>query len=147
MLKCISNIKKVILLAFLMQYSIFGYCLDLISEQQQQFAFDFVLKEMNYKYNEKYLLPKILNSELIDSDKYKEICSSCENKRINLFVPPYNEIWVLSKVDLSVVVHELVHYVQYFYEKETDGSLYYLEEQAVDVQNKFKEQYGLIKLN
>lgn len=84
-------------------------------------------------------IPKVIPSEDVPYEKYNEHCPFCENKRINWFVPKWNEIWITKNQDKSVLVHEFVHFFQvkfYLAENDDDGSL---EEEAIKIQNLYKK--------
>lgn len=85
-------------------------------------------------------LPVIVRAESVsDEDFNKMIGFDTEGKRTNFFLPP-RTILLTQKSEAHNLAHELVHYLQYNYKGLRDGSTDQVEDQAVSIQNWFKEK-------
>lgn len=117
--------------------------IDPFSKEVQEYVFHWVAKKLRVKIDEKVARPLVLSSLDVPAKKYDAFCTYCESKRINFYVSPHNEIWILPTSDVGVLAHEMVHYFQVQYDGETEDDSGALEDLAVDIQNEFKSLIAL----
>ncbi len=104
----------------------------------QKDALQFVAQKMNVVVEGGG--PNVVVSESIsDEDFNKLVGFDTGGKRTNLFYPP-NTIYLTSNSEAHNLVHEYVHYIQYKYNGVTDGTSDVVEDEAVRIQNLFRER-------
>ncbi len=108
--------------------------------EAQRAALQFVAKAMNVALDAGIALPAIIESETVsDADFNRVMGFDTGGKRQNIFLPP-GTIFLLKKSEMHNLVHEFVHYVQYHYKGITDGTTDEVENEAVAIQNLFREK-------
>lgn len=106
----------------------------------QQTALRFVANTMEVTLDAAIAPPVVVEAETVsDADFNRVIGFDTGGKRQNLFLPP-STIFLLRKSEMHNLVHECVHYVQYHYRGLTDGTTDEVENQAVAIQNLFREK-------
>jgi len=112
----------------------------------QKKALGFVTEKMGVTLDINIVpLPTVLEAESVsDADFNEKIGFDTEGKRQNLFLPPCT-ILLVKRSKMHNLVHECVHYIQYNYKGLTDGTTDEVENQAVAIQNLFRENDPEVK--
>lgn len=103
-------------------------------------ALSFVAEKMNVVLDAAIALPVVIEAESVsDEDFNKVVGFDAGGKRHNVFLPP-STIFLLSDSKMHNLVHECVHYMQVHYKGVTDGTSDEVEDEAVAIQNAFREK-------
>ena len=95
---------------------------------------------MNVVLDAAIALPVVVEAESVsDEDFNKAVGFDTGGKRHNVFLPP-STIFLLNNSKMHNLVHECVHYIQVHYKGVTDGTSDEVENEAVAIQNAFREK-------
>ena len=108
--------------------------------ETQRAALSFVAEKMNVVLDAAIALPVVVEAESVsDEDFNKAVGFDTGGKRHNVFLPP-STIFLLNNSKMHNLVHECVHYIQVHYKGVTDGTSDEVENEAVAIQNAFREK-------
>jgi hypothetical protein len=108
--------------------------------ETQKAALAFVAETMHVTLDAAIALPAIVPAEAVsDEDFNKALGFDTGGKRQNLFLPP-STIFLMRTSAMHNLVHEYVHYIQHHYKGVTDGTTDEVENEAVAIQNTFRDK-------
>ena len=104
-------------------------------------VFEWATAYMHLKVDKKIELPIVRNVENVSKEEFERECPDCRNKRINLYSPSRNEIWLLPNAQEHVLAHEIVHFIQVKYKRMSwESSAEDLEHDADRVQCAYEKK-------
>ena len=115
----------------------------------QKHVFLKVLEKMNLKESSNIVMPKIRVSEsifphesnIINASESQGMPGWAFEKGINIFLIDLNTIVLGKNMKINNLAHEYAHFVQMHYKQyeRRDFAMDYVEEEAIEVQNHFRE--------
>tara|TARA_Y100001935_G_scaffold254505_1_gene263765 strand:+ start:246 stop:743 length:498 start_codon:yes stop_codon:yes gene_type:complete len=114
-----------------------------------------VLNHLHLKYDPSLVRPEIVLQSEIPFSEFQDLIEKKWNLRpkgfLNIYMPKENKIFLVDDIEYyqktgrfmdDSLAHEFTHYIQVVYQKtDLDGSSDKLEQEAIDVQNWYRESF------